>query len=99
MGKGERDRGEIWPVVGFGGTGNRMGRTGEVAMGVEGLEETADAETGEVWGSTGPLRKALKSQDGNLDERAEALISRRSTLVVEVVVTDDRAECIDRIED
>jgi hypothetical protein len=103
-GKGERESGDICTVVAFGVGGNRMGREGDVAIGVVRLEDTADAETDVVCGSLRLLRKGLKNQDGaNLDVkelREELLVSRRCSPVVDETAVDvERFDCADRTED
>ena len=64
----------------------------------------ADAETGVVCGSLGPLRNGLKSQDGaNFDDkelREELLVSRRRWLSVDkAAVNVELFDCTDRTED
>jgi hypothetical protein len=63
-GTGERASGDICTSVVFAGAGNRMGRGGDVAVGVRELDDIADAETGVVCGSLRLLRKGLKNQAG-----------------------------------
>ena len=94
IGKGERESGDICPVVALGGTGNRIGRAGDVALGALGLEDMADAETGVVCGSLMPLRNGLNNQDGvsfDVKEAREELVvsRRRSPLLDEVAVETD----------
>ena len=107
IGPGERDNGEVLTVLFLEDfPGWRIGRAGDVAVGVLAGDPTADAETTVVCGSLGPLRKGLNNQEGaNLEVKdgfvagVSAFRPFSSFIDVTFVVPDEQFDRTDRIDD
>ena len=104
IGPGERDSGEVLTELFLEGLpGWRIGRAGDVVVGVFVGDPIADAETTVVCGSLGPLRKGLNSQEGaNLEVKdglvAEVLAFRPFSSMT-FVVPDEPFDRTDRMDD